>query len=569
MFASPSSTAAYLIRSSQWDEDAERYLKWAIETGSGKRNGSVPNVFPSTNFEIIWSTSNLLEGGFLPITLPSKSLEKIRTALARSLELGGGMMGLSEGASVGAWVSADECIGPGIVADGDDTAKAITTLNILGTSASTQPLITHFGGGGYFYTYPGERNPSLSTNCHVLKALVTAADCNVHIGQEVKVTHYLRTSAWTRQIEDKWVDILSTWKSTMQDVDAGSPWGIHAWETSAYAVWTLSLLLSFPWPVQLKMQIRTAIHEGRKAVERGLLNNAHPKTFGYGKLATWMVEASVFQSCLFLPILKRRSLDAFPRLVTKADKYMELIPPLGAMASHLKDACLSPWTLLEMMTTSFLIYQADEYTEGIVQKQHQYHIEDIRETVHQIFENPTNEAVDVTGNPTEGPHTTLITNQMTKDVGKRNSIYKMSSGDQTTAISLDDIRANLNFFVSSIVHCVKQGKEALDTTAASSSNFQPYFEWARGSAALSVGCMHPFALLSCLTGQYGSDCLLDVEQKFLAQDLCLHLATMARMYNDYGSLQRNRSENNLNSHDFPEFVQQSNIGPWSDNISES
>ena len=54
MFASPSSTAAYLMRTSHWDDEAERYLRWAIDTGSGKGDGSVPNVFPTTNFEMAW-----------------------------------------------------------------------------------------------------------------------------------------------------------------------------------------------------------------------------------------------------------------------------------------------------------------------------------------------------------------------------------------------------------------------------------------------------------------------------------------------------------------------------------
>ena len=54
MLGSPSSTAAYLMRTSHWDEEAERYLRWTINTGSGKGDGSVPNVFPTTTFEMAW-----------------------------------------------------------------------------------------------------------------------------------------------------------------------------------------------------------------------------------------------------------------------------------------------------------------------------------------------------------------------------------------------------------------------------------------------------------------------------------------------------------------------------------
>ncbi|CAG8960250.1 hypothetical protein HYFRA_00012770 [Hymenoscyphus fraxineus] len=41
--------------------------------------------------------------------------------------------------------------------------------------------------------------------------------------------------------------------------------------------------------------------------------------------------------------------------------------------------------------------------------------------------------------------------------------------------------------------------------------------------------------------------------KYLAEELCAHLATMCRMSNDYGSLARDEAEKNLNSINFPEF----------------
>lgn len=54
MMGSPASTAAYLIYSSSWDDEAERYLRNVISAGPGKGNGSVPSAFPSSLFEISW-----------------------------------------------------------------------------------------------------------------------------------------------------------------------------------------------------------------------------------------------------------------------------------------------------------------------------------------------------------------------------------------------------------------------------------------------------------------------------------------------------------------------------------
>lgn len=59
MMGSPSSTAAYLLNASRWDEDCETYLRHVIVYGAGKGGGGVPSAYPSTHFEYSW-VSNLL-----------------------------------------------------------------------------------------------------------------------------------------------------------------------------------------------------------------------------------------------------------------------------------------------------------------------------------------------------------------------------------------------------------------------------------------------------------------------------------------------------------------------------
>lgn len=54
MMGSPASTAAYLMNSSQWDSEAEEYLRKAIDEGQGKGSGGVPSVFPMPVFEATW-----------------------------------------------------------------------------------------------------------------------------------------------------------------------------------------------------------------------------------------------------------------------------------------------------------------------------------------------------------------------------------------------------------------------------------------------------------------------------------------------------------------------------------
>ena len=54
MMASPSATASYLIRCSEWDDEAEAYLRLVISNGEGRGSGGVPSAYPSTIFELIW-----------------------------------------------------------------------------------------------------------------------------------------------------------------------------------------------------------------------------------------------------------------------------------------------------------------------------------------------------------------------------------------------------------------------------------------------------------------------------------------------------------------------------------
>jgi hypothetical protein len=55
MLNSPASTAAYLINSSEWDSDAEGYLRMVLDQYALKgRKGGVPSAFPTTVFESSW-----------------------------------------------------------------------------------------------------------------------------------------------------------------------------------------------------------------------------------------------------------------------------------------------------------------------------------------------------------------------------------------------------------------------------------------------------------------------------------------------------------------------------------
>lgn len=96
MMASPSSTAAYLMYTSEWDNEAEDYLRHVIKDGPGRGTGAVPSAFPSTYFEYSWVMSTLLKSGLpLPI-MTSATLEKLATILQVALEKNKGTLGFGK-----------------------------------------------------------------------------------------------------------------------------------------------------------------------------------------------------------------------------------------------------------------------------------------------------------------------------------------------------------------------------------------------------------------------------------------------------------------------------------------
>jgi hypothetical protein len=84
---------------------------------------------------------------------------------------------------------------------------------------------------------------------------------------------------------------------------------------------------------------------------------------------------------------------------------------------------------------------------------------------------------------------------------------------------------------------------------------EPFFQWVRTTSADHTSCPYSFSFVSCLLSALndGVECFPSVGEKYLAAATCRHLATMCRMYNDYGSVARDMAEKNLNSIDFPEF----------------
>ncbi|KAF9894241.1 hypothetical protein FE257_007743 [Aspergillus nanangensis] len=190
MLGSPSSTAAYLIHSSDWDGAAEAYLHRVLSCGSGRGAGSAPGTYPTTVFELAWVSANIQSYCSEFTEETGRMLQQIGTTLKELLVVQDGLVGGAQGMCV----------------DADETAKTVFTLNWMGIPTSPDSLIDRFESSEYFLSYGHERNPSISTNAHVLLALLYAPETTRYTSQNAKCARYLCRVWWESDdlVHDKW-----------------------------------------------------------------------------------------------------------------------------------------------------------------------------------------------------------------------------------------------------------------------------------------------------------------------------------------------------------------------------
>jgi hypothetical protein len=209
MMASPSSTAAYLMYVSKWDDAAERYLRDAVENGRRIEAGVVTNVFPIRTFESSWVeiifylliavNVQYSRERFGRGSRPPRKSQKNTDRVPWRRKWGNWIWYVN--------MLPNLTVDPSVSPDADDTAKAITALQLLGCSASFDSLIKEFEVESHFQCFPFERNPSFSANCNVLLAFLHAPDPSKYLSQIIKCVNYICCEWWNSNgpLKDKWV----------------------------------------------------------------------------------------------------------------------------------------------------------------------------------------------------------------------------------------------------------------------------------------------------------------------------------------------------------------------------
>ena len=332
-------------------------------------------------------------------------------------------------------------------------------------------------------------------------------------------------------------------------------------------------------------------------------------------LPRWLAVASWLEGQQFFPELETVRTGVFNREGFTEDKYFDWIPFIWCAVNNLNEKFLPSDSLYDMMAISVLNYQADEFMEHQIATRLGNRLDDVRAMILSIFGN-TKHLDSTNGCTMIVNDSNAISGVIEANKGSEEYQYSkgskgaLNAGEtSTTDLSVEALSvayASLNRFRDFVSSrpCVQKASESdrnllfitmkkfllahvtqaednqrgLGLTKITNGPANHAFEatetvtswsksighgsdfktWVRTTAAEHTSCCYSFAFMACsghavTTQAPGVSFFPSMYAKYIADDLCRHLAAMCRMYNDFGSVHRDMLERNLNSVNFDEL----------------
>lgn len=277
------------------------------------------------------------------------------------------------------------------------------------------------------------------------------------------------------------------------------------------------------------------------------------------------LKLSILEGYLLLPRLRAARLDIFPRTNMAEDKWLEYVPLTWTCCSYL-NAPVETGLLIEMMHLSMLNYQADEYMEAVVGACNDP--DKVRAIIRKLCAEPATCSSPLLprkrSHPCDDGEDELagIEKVLAKYV---NHILAHPSVLRAPARTRTRLRQELATFLSA--HVIQNADNALlakqrhlEKSRDEAGSPQPFaaarssfYQWVRSVSADHTSGPFAWIFYECLIGRAGVETWAGARKGYIAEELGRRLSTMCRMYNDYGSVARDRAEMNVNSLDFPEF----------------
>ncbi|KAF3010109.1 hypothetical protein E8E14_000032 [Neopestalotiopsis sp. 37M] len=320
------------------------------------------------------------------------------------------------------------------------------------------------------------------------------------------------------------------------------------------------------------------------------LNQLFKQTPLFSTVPEWEMKASMVEASLFQPLLRRQRLSIYPRKDMEEDKYFDIIPLTWTSCNNRSRTFAATAFLYDMMTVSFLNYQSDEFMEAVAGDRYRNSTHDLRRLIDTLFterqvRNGSHGQIRSFDQSQKSDLSLVNTKATNGNDGKQGTTWEVLP-EKTDFIKHREVREPLKNFVAHVlthpsvltasifdqqalkkelkIFLLAHVSQVEDNILFSQQQDKGYytkasdsfFKWVRTTSADHTSCPYSFYFVSCLLSSSiarGGDCFPTVMAKYFAEDACRHLATMCRMYNDYGSVARDRREGNLNSVDFPEF----------------
>ena len=291
----------------------------------------------------------------------------------------------------------------------------------------------------------------------------------------------------------------------------------------------------------------------------------------------YLIKASIVEALFYRPKLQAMRADVFPTTnAREKDKYLDYIPIMWVFPGTCQGRPSTPEYLLDMMVLSMYVFLADEYVESTVAQFSPVELATLKARLEEICR-PNDEAVcSQQDSSSAGNANGIVESARLQDatmVFRKFASYIYSYPRVCSATSterLDLYAETQSYLYSHLIQLEDNARLAQQAADSSDSNKlgtrikflsprTPYHTWLSTIGAGHISGPWALAFFTCaMSGSIrrgGADTFRSVKQKLTAHSMNAHIGAFCRMYNDYGSIARDRAESNLNSLNFPEFFE--------------
>lgn len=301
----------------------------------------------------------------------------------------------------------------------------------------------------------------------------------------------------------------------------------------------------------------------------------------------WQLWASTIESAFYVPLLRRCRSAMFERRGVGKDNYFNMVPMTYVVPNNHRRTFLSASWSFETALLAIWIFHMDEFMEGFANQAFRGRMDDLRQIIKDLTSETANGAqrskhtLQENGmNGTNGTHHPNGTNgtangnrslkdkhedplyvQAWQDIEEcitwlfEHPYVKASSAWDQRVIRIET-RMWLLGHVQQCEDSIRFQLEESNFAKQSSVADGTLQRWVRSTSADHSSGPMGWAWMFCFIGSTlsnGKECWPTGTEKYIVEAVSRHSSTACRIFNDFGSAQRDWDEGNLNCLDFPEF----------------